>query len=188
MVTAENNPFSVSKIHNLPYQFSGANMNTILRNWSSQNYRGIIKGNHGVGKSTLLKEIVCHLKRRDEKINYIFLNNKKKLCTIDLINLLRLDKKFIVVIDGWEQIGFFYKILLYIKFKSLKGFIGTSHQNTIFPVIFEASTDFKTFSDLVMKLIAEYPEKMLPDLRMLYDKNNGNIRDCLFELYDFLAN
>lgn len=188
MVTAENNPFSVSKIHNLPYHFSGSNLNTILRNWSSQNYRGIIKGKHGVGKSTLLKELVSFLESRDEAINYIFLNNNLKFNVKDLLNIFKLDKKFIVVIDGWEQIGFFFKILLFLKFKRLKGFIGTSHQNGIFPVIFDATTDFKTFSALVAKLTGASYEKVLPDLRLLYDKHNGNIRDCLFELYDFLAN
>jgi len=187
MISAENNPFSVSKIHKLPYRFKIKDVDAIMENWYYHNNQGLISGGHGAGKSTLLKELVIILEAKHEKIIYVMLNDKRVFGLKDFWNILQLDTKSILVIDGWEQINLIYKTFVYFKIKRLKGFIGTSHVRTMVPVIFEASTDINTFLDLVAQLVSHNNKLSLPDLRILFDKHNGNIRDCFFELYDFVS-
>lgn len=66
------NPYNTKRLESIPFIFQeGWNWNRMLKTLENKNYLGVIIGNHGTGKTTLLLELKKRALRSEREIIFI---------------------------------------------------------------------------------------------------------------------
>jgi len=94
------------------------------------------------------------------------------------------------IIDGYEQLGWWARRRLERHCKRYgSGLLVTSHQSTGLPTIWRTTVDAELAHRVVAYLAGQsgLAKFTVPDNRLLesLDSNGGNLREVLFDLYDF---
>jgi len=189
-----NNPFNTSVIESIPFVFLDKtnSLNSILKTFEENNFKGAICGPQGSGKTVLMDEIQLRLKANGwvVKKNVFYQEDSFVFKTKKILALCKnISKNEAVFIDGAEQL--FYPLWMFAKWSisnSAAAFLITIHKPGRMPVIYQT----RTCEKLLEKLLLEYPVEPIIDwnsfdLKQLFYKNNGNIREVFRALYDMTA-
>ncbi len=180
-VRAGDNPFRSSRLESLKYTFERGSHEQLLKQCELFKYRGAIVGAHGTGKTTLLRELQDHLRGKHFETELISLHDWCR--TPQWRNLeAAARRKAIIFLDGAELLSRFAWFRLRCITRHAAGLILTSHTPGLLPTLYTTTTSFELFEQLTRELLeGEYPAE---SLRSLYEKYQGNLRQCFFELYD----
>lgn len=194
---ASENPFSVQRIHSLPFQFDGAEtLANIQQRFWDQVARGqrrqLILGHHGVGKSTLLRELgdcwqaagwsVVWLNGADLRLGAIGQRTRKG----------RIDgTQQVLLVDSAERISWWDWVRIWVHFRGTP-ILQTAHVAGRLPVLYQCRSTYQLFEQLCRDLLrdrwsgfdAEYPRSVR---RQLFETHGGDLRQCFFELFDRMA-
>jgi hypothetical protein len=172
--------------------------------------RGIVLGQHGVGKTTLLASlmqkwkvfypepagwVVCRVQGRHQQstmqLRHRVAPGGQGLTTLEPdqpISLeMLLDKMArvqMVLIDGYEA----WSWLTRRRFsrglrRSKAGFILTSHSLTPLPTLIRLKPDFEDFDQLIRHWQPRVEPIEKSVLLEVWQRHQGNLRECLFDLY-----
>lgn len=184
-VNARENPFASARIENLPFRFpAGTDWNSLLTRLESQQWCASIVGGNGVGKTTLLEQIVPHLADRGFEPVIFRLNAESSMKEKERLpdKLREVKAPGFILLDGAEQLSTRHWLSVRAAASAAAGFIVTVHRSSRLPVAIELETSAKLLDALVVDLTGgKLPEG---EAGLIFHRHRGNLRECLRELYD----
>ncbi len=181
---ARDNPFAAQRIERLAFRFPpGDSWDALLARLEANAWRGAIVGPHGGGKTTLLEQIVPHLVARGFQPH--LLNLRAESTTADKLTLVaatELRAPAFLLLDGAEQLTTRQWLTLHSATQGAAGCLITQHRVGRLPTILQPEPSPTLLDDLTHELSAAWlPEG---EARRLFLRHQGNLRECLRELYD----
>ncbi len=194
---ASENPFSVQRIHSLPFKFDGAETlaNLQQRFWNQVacgQRRQVILGHHGVGKSTLLRELgaywqaagcgVVWLNGADLRLGSYRPWSRKR----------RTDgRQQVVLVDSAERLSWWDWFRIWVRFRGTP-VLQTAHSAGRLPVLYQCGSTYQLFEQLCVELLGDQWHRFdaacpLSVRRELFETQGGDLRQCFFELFDRMA-
>jgi hypothetical protein len=181
------NPFNVDCVSAIRYRPFGTTFEEIFGQLDAMDYRAAIVGLEGTGKTTLLEDLQPALERRGRRTRMVFVNDTSPLDRRACHQLLsRLASDEVVLLDGADAIG--YTMWLSLKRRILShaaGLVITTHCLGRLPTLIHCTTTPELLADIVADLLPQHPDDEA--LHQLYHHHQGNIRNCLRDLYDRCA-
>ena len=183
---ARDNPFSAERTDRIAYRPVGTSFEKLLSRLEQMNYRAAIIGPDGSGKTTLLRDLKILLEEKGFVTKTVFINDTSPF-TKDSRKQFFAELKCneVVLLDGADHLGkFIWRRFKTNVLRSSTGLIITSHKPALLPSLIECSTSQGLFVGIVSQLLNGNSRIDRCLLGQIYDKHNGNIRDCLRQLYD----
>lgn len=191
---ASENPFRVSLQESFAFEFpENDDWEKCLDRLANLNFRAGIVGPKGRGKTTFLLELEAQLTQRGFLVDYLFLNIEKRQFSVAEKARLRapMTPNRFLILDGAEQLNFWQFRRFCQKTAKAGGLVISTHTQRRLPILLEAQSSFDRFEQFVHSLLKTHPElKKLSEkacLRQIFAKFDGNVRDCLRELYHHAA-
>lgn len=186
---ARQNPFCVDRVQTIRYRPLNATFDEILLRLEAMHYRAAIVGPEGAGKTTLLEDLQVALKRRGLRRRTVFINDTSPLDRRTRRQLMsQLESDEIVLLDGADALG--YAQWTFLKRHILRhaaGLIITTHRPGRLPTLIDCATTPQLLGEIVAELLPETGDAQADSFKQLFCHHQGNIRNCLRDLYDCCA-
>jgi len=187
---AADNPFAASRLRPgaIPYVFSaGLSRTQLLETLRRNQWWGQIVGPHGSGKSALLAALLPAVRGLGREPLLIELHDAQRRLPVDLrrINVIR--GETVVVVDGYEQLGLWsrWRLKRFCRRNDL-GLVVTSHRPLGLPELCRTQPSLELARQVVKQLLAERDWQVDDErLAAAFTRHRGNLRELLFELYDW---
>ncbi len=146
-----------------------------------------IVGPHGSGKSTLLTHLADRIRSRGSRVERVQIRERWDIwrCCRAILTA----GEATVLVDGWECLGGPGRLLRWLARMVGARLIVTQHQVDRTAVLHRCRPTPRLFRRVVEQLLGgQAGAGMQTDhdtLREVYDRHHGNIREALFELYDW---
>lgn len=186
---ARDNPFAVERVSRIRYRPLDTTFEQILTDLDGLNYRGAIVGPEGSGKTTLLEDLQVALEERGLRTRMVFVNDTQPMTDAACRQLLsELSPDEIVLLDGADVIArSAWRLLRHRTILHARGLVITAHRPSSFPTLIECRTTLDLFKRIAADLLP--PGRSIPPELPghLFAEHQGNIRNCLRDLYDHIA-
>jgi hypothetical protein len=180
------NPFASHRVEGLPFRQNGSSCKSLVRRLVDLGGRAAIVGPKGSGKTTLLEEFARNLTADPLMVRLPGSCRDPWRTAVDQLPR-PLTKDHAVLIDGAEQLGLLGWRRFLMTTRHTGFLIATLHRPGILPTLIECRTDRRLLSELVSELAPADAPALAPHLGALFERHGGNIRLCLWELYDLYA-
>jgi hypothetical protein len=186
---ARDNPFAVERIQTIRYRPLHTTFDQMLSRLRELNYRAAIIGPEGSGKTTLLEDLPQLLERKGLRTRLVFVNDTSGFDSPACRRLLsELTQDTILLLDGADLIRRWdWSLLKRHTITHAYGLVITSHRRGLLPTLIECSTTPTLLTDIINDLLPQGRPIAMDFLDRLYARHQGNLRDCLRELYDLYA-
>ena len=186
MICAKDNPFAVSRIHALGYIPFTQSLDILMRRLAELNYTAAIIGDHGSGKTTLLEELEKQVKISGIQTENIFFNNDIRLPWQTVCGKVSsLPSGGVLFFDGACHLSRWrWRQLRQQAQRQGIGMVITSHKEGMLPTLFHCRPGPETLIELVKYLLGDIDIELRDECAKLFQTHQGNIRDCLRQLYD----
>jgi energy-coupling factor transporter ATP-binding protein EcfA2 len=186
------NPFATcwTRPGALAFRFGdGANAQSLVAGLAAQNWWGAIIGPHGCGKSTLLETLKPAIAAARREIVAITLQDGQRRLPrhfIDAFVAQSVDRGILVIIDGYEQLGWLERLRLTRRCRRAGfGLLVTSHAPTRIPTLLELTPNRPLIEQLVADLCAKVSTRIAPEeVAASHACHGSNVREIFFDLYD----
>jgi hypothetical protein len=186
------NPFATcwTKPGAIPFIFpAGKCTHGLVEQLAAHHWRGEIIGPHGSGKSTLLVSLKPALEAAGCEFHAVSLHTGQRHLPhgwATSYKSLTTQKQRIVIIDGYEQLGWWARLQIRILcLRQSTGLLVTSHLPTGLPTLIQLAPDRQLLEKLVAALCSEVSSGITPaDAAASHACHGSNVRDILFDLYD----
>lgn len=186
---AKENPFRTNKLEQIKYKFNDSSFIELLKKLSDLNYRCAIVGAEGSGKTTLLETLKPELIKKKFSIIELRLSNEKSKLDNKLVDELsqKISEKDIIFLDGAEQLRKWSWEIFNRKMKNAGGLVITCHKEGLLPTLIHCKPSISVFIEICKELAGESFDEIKETLPTLYQKNKGNLRLALLDLYDMYS-
>ncbi|MDZ7615373.1 MAG: hypothetical protein U1E05_00120 [Patescibacteria group bacterium] len=163
----------------------GVDATALVDRFQAGGGRGVIIGPHGSGKSTLLLAIQRELASRGQSVFPIVLHDGQRRLPVRIPSP-RLAAGTILVVDGYEQLGFWARCGLAWHCRRRRyGLLATSHRPVGLPLLFRTEVPMALAQTIVCRLQEGGERRVLPkDVAREFPRYGGNLRELLFGLFD----
>lgn len=166
----------------------GANANQLVERLHELGGSGEIRGPHGSGKSTLLAALVESLRAAGHVVETLELHDgERDLPPSFVARLKNSSRGTFVVIDGYEQLGCWsrWRLASLCRRRELK-LVVTCHHTAGFPLLWETRPTLELAQQIVARLVAQDPGIVSQEqIARAFEAQGGDLREMLFELYDY---
>jgi hypothetical protein len=199
-VVARDNPFRAERIESLRYRAPGFSREAILRRLTDLHGRGAIIGPKGRGKTSLMLELSGWLKAMNWDARYLRLGEGWRREGKELKSLFGRssdtlwadaagqEDRVVYLLDGAEQLGWMEWRQVLSRTRHTAGLVVTTHLPGRLETLYECRTSPEMLEELVAELLREEPAGQVhptaDELKVLFDRHDGNIREALRDLYD----
>jgi hypothetical protein len=175
LVIARLNPFRDSALARLDYLPARESVPMMLDRLESLGGRACIVGDHGTGKSTLLRAIEARLRYAGRAVTRLRIDGS-------LPNLDEVPDDVVLLIDGGESLGFldWRRLLAMTRVRRL---VATLHRPRSLPVLCRCEPRFEVIERIVRELAPDDAARLLPHARRLFEQHHGNAHEVLRGLY-----
>jgi energy-coupling factor transporter ATP-binding protein EcfA2 len=186
---ARDNPFAVERIQTIRYRPLHTSFDRIPARLRELNYRAAIIGPEGSGKTTLLEDLQRLLERKGWRTRLVFVNDTSGCDRPACRHLVsELTPETLLLLDGADSIRRWdWSLLKRRTITYACGLVITSHRPGLLPTLIECSTTPTLLNEIVNGLLPQSRTIPAEFLDSLYVRHQGNLRDCLRELYDLYA-
>ena len=186
---ARDDPFAVERIQTIRYRPLHTSFDRIPARLRELNYRAAIIGPEGSGKTMLLEDLQRLLERKGWRTRLVFVNDTsgcdRRACR-HLVS--ELTPETLLLLDGADLIRRWdWSLLKRRTITYAGGLVITSHRAGLLPTLIECSTTPTLLNEIVNGLLPQSRTVPAEFLDSLYVRHQGNLRDCLRELYDLYA-
>ena len=182
------NPFSTRHVRPgaIGYLFPpGTTAESLLARLEGNSWRGQIVGPHGSGKSALLATLIRAVEGSARQVHLVELHDGQRRMPHDFWQTDSITPNTLVVVDGYEQLGFFSRLRLRrFCLKRALGLLVTAHLSAGFPDLFRTAPDIATTVRLVEQLVDRDSPISADEIRERFSTHKGDIREVFFDLYD----
>lgn len=183
------NPFATRFIRPgmIPYVFPpGVTASSIIDQLAAQNWRGAILGPHGSGKSSLLAVLVPLLEETGKQVIQQQLQGGERQLRWQELDTDNWNSRTLVVIDGYEQLGSWQRILLRARCRlEGAGLLVTAHGPVGITPVFTTQPTVELTQSIVQQLLPSNDKRIQPvDIEREFTRHRRNIRETLLSLYD----
>ncbi|HMP79533.1 MAG TPA: hypothetical protein PKD54_08785 [Pirellulaceae bacterium] len=186
MVLPRHNRFAAQHLDALVYCPLNESWEQLTSRLADMNFRALIVGPEGRGKSTLLRGLSAWWMDRGYPAGTLRLAwGQRRLTLPQLDSVEKLPDEAILFVDSLEQLSWFGWRQLKAKSNRLRGILATSHRGGRLPILIECRTTLQLLIDLVKRLTGSADELDSDFLRALFVRHRGDIRRCLRALYDW---
>jgi len=186
---ARDNPFAVERIHAIRYRPLHTTFAKILTRLDELNYRAALVGPDGSGKTTLLEDLQQALAEKGIGTRMVFVNDTAPLPEPACRQLLsETTRDEILLLDGADLIPrSCWSLVKRHTITHASGLIITAHRPGLLPTLIECTTTPSLLQAIASEL--QPPDRPIPaeSLDTLFHRHQGNIRNCLRDLYDVCA-
>ena len=187
-VVAEN-PFSASRLRPgaMPYLFAdGQDARQFVERLRNAGWWAAIVGPHGSGKSALLAMLVPQIEQAGRQTVLVELHDGQRRMPLDLRRELQPDTSGVLIVDGFEQLGFLSRISVKRTCRRRRwGLLVTAHEPVGLPELLRTEVDLDAAEQIVRRLQRGYPPLVTAeDVAEPFSRHAGNVREMLFEFYD----
>jgi len=188
---ARQNPLRVARVERV-LRFDpgwlGTDWSAIFRRLEQLEWRGAVVGPHGSGKTTMLDSLAERLEERGQCVHRLRLGVGRGLDEDSREALLAaLARGEFVLLDGAEQLGPWAWHRIRRAADAAAGLVVTSHRRGRLPLLLATSTTPQTLERCLSKLLGP---GALPfsgeQIRAMWKRHGGNVREALWEAYDLL--
>jgi energy-coupling factor transporter ATP-binding protein EcfA2 len=185
---ARENPFAVERIQAIRYRPLDTTIESLVARLQELRYRAALVGPEGSGKTTLLEDLQQVLARRGFPTRLIFVNDTAHLDRPACQRLLaELTPDRILLLDGADLLRRWdWSRIKRGTLARAGGLVVTAHHPGLLPTLLECSTSPALLETIVDEL-QPHPVTPVRSLNDLYERHQGNLRECLRELYDLYA-
>jgi len=186
---AAENPFSASRLRPgaMPYLFAeGEDARQFVERLRDLGWWAAIVGPHGSGKSALLAALVPQIEKVPRQVVLVELHDGQRRMPLDLARELPGDTAGVLVVDGFEQLGFFSRFRVKrICRRRRWGLLVTAHEPVGLAPLCRTDVDLDVAQRIVQRLQRGYPPLVTAeDVAERFSRQAGNVREVLFDLYD----
>lgn len=189
MIAAKNNPFGAKRIQAIGYLRQELSCQEIRTRLKNLDFTAAIVGPHGSGKSTLLRDMEKQLSQSGVQTKKLFINLDTKLPWQTIKSCVdSMPPQSVLFFDGANHLPFLrFRQLRSMTEKRRVGLVITSHHEGLLPTLIHCRPRLEFLMELTKRLLPE--DQMIPQsyLTALFKSHGGNIRDCLWQLYDEYA-
>ena len=148
-------------------------------------WQGQILGPHGSGKSTLLAALVPVLEAAGKTVERYAVQAGSPLA-IKTENMTAWTDKTLVIIDGYEQLGWLARRKLRSLVRSRSaGLLVTAHKDAGLPTVFSTQPSEELARQIVARLLPVGDATITDaDIARAYAAHGDNLRELLFALFD----
>ncbi len=185
MIPAHENPFRMSCIEAIPFHITDQEFALLAKQFFTQNCRGVLVGPHGSGKTTLREQLERYFQTENIPVHTMVLQEAQRLSWSWLREQLQqTSPDAIISIDGLDRIS----PLLWWRFRRAtqrhRGVLATSHVTGRLPLLRAHKTSPALLALLVFQLTGSKDAYTTALCEDLFNRHDGNMRNCLRELYD----
>ncbi len=186
---AKDNPFSVQRVLQIRYRFDEGGWDDLLRRLESLRFRAAIVGQHGSGKSTLLEDLRPRLAEQGFTCKPLLLNERTPRFERRFLNtfLAELASRDIILFDGAERMSWLRWRRFMAASRNVAGLIITTHHPGRLRTLITCHTTANLLHEIVRELVHGESGEWEEIADQLYKKHQGNLRDALREMYDWVA-
>lgn len=179
---ARENPFRSDRIESLRYEMPAAEWDDMFARFQAHGRRGALVGPEGVGKTTLLEDLVPHLRRMGLRPRFIRLNHPQADWKT-LRNGLHegVTGTDAILLDGAEQMSGFQWLYFRWQTRRAGAIVVTSHVTGFLPVLRVCPPCEKLFGDFVRRLSGNACDGIDPGT--VFRAHRGNMREAFRTLY-----
>lgn len=183
---ARENPFATSRVLKMRYQLLIASWDDLETRLATLGHRAAIVGPHGSGKTTLLEDVAGRLSLRGWNTRWLRLNEENpRLPSSDWPRVLaELGAQDCILFDGAEQLSWLAWTMFKRRSRHVGGLVVTAHRPGLLPTLHTCATHPGLLASIAGNLMGRRDAMPEEDLRDLFCKHRGNLRDALRELYD----
>ncbi len=185
MVLPRNNPFAAERLDALEFRPQGVSWEELVARFRQWNYRGLIVGPEGRGKTKLLRRLYDWCREQGQPAGALRLAfAQRRITKQQRAFVADLPDDAVLFVDSLEQLDWIGWWRLRGMTRRLQGLVATSHWRGRLPVLLECRTSLSLLEELVAELTGgdNHSQDMLSQL---FDKHRGDVRRCLRALYDW---
>jgi len=183
------NPFSTSRVRPgaIPFVFSpGETAETLVGRLQQAGWWGEIIGRHGSGKSTLLAALTAAIERAGQPTVLVTLHDGQRRLPLDLRHDGRLRPPVVLIVDGYEQLGRWHRLLLkrFCRRQGI-GLLVTAHESMGLPLLCATTVTLDLAEQIVRQLLGDQSSPFTAaEVSQALSRRDGDLRETLFDLYD----
>lgn len=180
---ARDNPFAVRRVHAIRYRLLGLTWEGLLERLAALDFRAVLVGPHGHGKTTLLEDLGARLAERGFRVRTATLRQgERRLGAVRGAALFQdPDPRDLLLVDGAEQLDALSWWTLRLRSRDAAGLIVTSHRPGLLPTLHECRTTPELLAGIVAELAGAADGE---EIAALFARHGGDLRLALRELYD----
>jgi DNA replication protein DnaC len=162
------------------------NAETLVDRLRQQGWWAEIIGPHGSGKSALLATLMRAMERAGQPAVLVELHDGQRRLPLDLRNDRRLHPPAVVVVDGYEQLSHWSRLVLKRFCRRHKlGLLVTAHEPVGFVELYRTVSTVGLAERIVGELLGGRESPCTSgELAACHARHKGDLRETLFELYD----
>ena len=185
MIRAKDNPFGAQRLDAIGYIPQGEPLNMICNRLKTMDCTAAVVGPHGSGKSTLLRKIQDAFDAAGDGTQRLFVSRDVKLPWKTVTQCIdSMNGQDILFFDGANHLPFWrFRQLKRLTHQRQIGLVITSHTEGLLPTLLHCRTNPALLAEIINRLSAE-DAVATEQIEALFQAHQGNIRDCLWQLYD----
>jgi hypothetical protein len=182
------NPFCTRRVRPgaIPFIFPpDQSAETLVDRLQQAGWWGEIVGPHGSGKSTLLAALTAAIERAGRRTALVELHDGQRRLPLNLRSDPRLRCPAVLIIDGYEQLGCWCRLLLkrFCRRRDI-GLLVTAHRSVGLPLLYQTVTTPELAVQIVGALMTDQQPFAPDEVSHCLSRHGGDLRETLFDLYD----